>query len=343
MTEFHHGITARESAAGKIPIRNSDTNIMAMVAYADDADEDAFPLNTPVLVTSVNRVLPKAGAMGNLRKNLEIISAITSPTLVVIRIADPYTEGEFDQSVVIGTTADNGKRTGLQALLTVKSQLGITPKIICVSDTETIDVANALGAICKKLRAYSYITPRDADGVVFEDPEDVVNFRNMLAFREIELIWPEWTSGNVLLGEDTNTVLSPTKIYIQQTDIDGGNLTYDLYIQGNKIESNEFVNTMGQADSRAVFFDLVKKIVANYIPPIRVVDAGGGIGHFQAVANYVTGGNGLSAHGLIRIVLKRNSQQEQDIFPLFIDQDTGLPLASPVELVSLGESMFPGF
>lgn len=56
MTEFHHGITARESAAGKIPVRNSDTNIMAIVAYADDADEDAFPLNTPVLVTSVNRV-----------------------------------------------------------------------------------------------------------------------------------------------------------------------------------------------------------------------------------------------------------------------------------------------
>lgn len=209
MTEFHHGITAREAALGKIPIRNADTNIMAMIAYANDADEGAFPLNTPVLVTSINRVLPKAGATGNLRKNLEIISAITSPTLVVIRIADPFAEGEFDQSVVIGTTADIGHRTGLQALLTVKSQLGITPKIICVSDTETIDVANALGAICKKLRAYAYITPRNEAGEMLPTAEAVAAFRQMLAFREIELIWPEWTSGNVFLGESQITPSIP--------------------------------------------------------------------------------------------------------------------------------------
>jgi phage tail sheath protein FI len=200
MTEFHHGITAREAAIRKIPIRNADTNIIAMLAFANDADEDVFPLNTPVLITSINRVLPKAGTQGNLRKNLEIISAITSPTLVVTRIDDPFAEAEFDPSLVIGTTADNGQRTGLQALLTVKSKLGVTPKIICVSDTETIDVANALGAICKKLRAYAYITPRDETGEMLATAEAVAVFREKLAFREIELIWPEWTSGNVFLG-----------------------------------------------------------------------------------------------------------------------------------------------
>jgi len=200
MTEFHHGITASETASGKIPIRNADTNTIAMLAFAYDADEAVFPLNTPVLVTSINRILPKAGTQGNLRKNLEIISSITSPTLVVIRIEDPFNSEEFEQSLVIGTTDESGKRTGLQALLTVKSVLGITPKIICVSDTETIDVANALGAICKKLRAYSYITPRNAAGEILPTAEAVTIYREKLAFREIELIWPEWTSGNVFLG-----------------------------------------------------------------------------------------------------------------------------------------------
>ena len=200
MTEFHHGITAREAAIGKIPLRNADNNTIAMLAFADDADEDTFPLNTPVLVTSINRALPKAGASGNLRKNLEIISQITSPTLVVIRIENPFSDGEFDQSQVIGTTDAAGQRTGLQALLTVKSVLGITPKIICVSDTETIDVANALGAICKKLRAYAYITPRNENGAMLPTAAAVAGFRKMLAFREIELIWPEWTSGNVFFG-----------------------------------------------------------------------------------------------------------------------------------------------
>ncbi|MFN3288914.1 MAG: hypothetical protein ACK410_00425 [Acinetobacter sp.] len=343
MTEFHHGITARESAAGKIPIRNSDTNIMAMVAYADDADQDAFPLNTPVLVTSVNRVLPKAGAMGNLRKNLEIISAITSPTLVVIRIADPYGDGEFEQSLVIGTTKPNGQRTGLQALLIVKSQLGITPKIICVPDTETIDVANALGAICKKLRAYSYITPRDADGFVFEDPEDVVKFRNMLAFREIELIWPEWTSGNVFLGEVVDTALVPTKIFVDQlVIINDGTLTYDLYFLGNKIESNIVIGTVEQPDARAVFGDLIRKILADRWPAITVVDSGGGLGHFQINSNYVAGGDGKSFSAPVRIVLKQNNQEERDIFHL-LSNENGDRLASPAELVSLGETNFMGF
>lgn len=210
MTEFHHGITAREALIGKIPLRNADTNIIAMLAFADDADEDAFPLNTPVLVTSINRARPKAGASGNLRKNLEIISQITSPTLVVIRIKDPFKGEGFEQSLVIGTTDETGKRTGLQALLTVKSVLGIIPKIICVSDTETVDVASALGAICKKLRAYAYITPRNEAGEILPTAEAVAAFRQMLAFREIELIWPEWTSGNVFLGESpSNPTTSP--------------------------------------------------------------------------------------------------------------------------------------
>ncbi|CAD9194173.1 hypothetical protein [Acinetobacter bohemicus] len=205
MAEFHHGITGRETASGKIPIRNAATAVIAMLAFADDADEETFPLNTPVLVTSINRVLPKAGTTGNLRKNLEIIYQITSPTLVVIRIESPYSTDELDQSLVIGTTEEIGQRTGLQALLTVKSVLGLTPKIICVPDVETIDIANAIGAICKKLRAYSYITPRNRDGVILETAYAVVNFRNMLAFREVELIWPEWTSGNVFLGSENQT------------------------------------------------------------------------------------------------------------------------------------------
>ena len=200
MTEFHHGITARETALGKIPIRNADTNTIAVLAFADDADVTVFPLNTPVLVTSINRVLTAAGVTGNLRKSLEIISSITSPTLVVIRIKDPSKNEEFEQPLVIGTTDETGQRTGLQALLTVKSALGITPKIICVPDAETIDVANALGAICKKLRAYAYITPRNEAAEVLPTAEAVTIYREKLAFREIELIWPEWTSGNVFIG-----------------------------------------------------------------------------------------------------------------------------------------------
>ncbi|MCH7306606.1 hypothetical protein MMO38_00395 [Acinetobacter sp. NIPH 1852] len=205
MAQFHHGISGREVQSGIIPMRDAQTNVIAMITHADDADEIVFPLNTPVLVNSINRVLPAAGYEGNLRKNLEIISMITNPTLIVIRVNSPFGE-VFEQSNVIGTTTEAG-RTGIQALLSAKSKLGLTPKIIIAPDVETPDVVEALASVCKKLRAYCYITPRDEDAEMLETAELVVAYRDQLAHREIEIIWPEWTSGNVFLGADLGELL----------------------------------------------------------------------------------------------------------------------------------------
>lgn len=202
MSQFHHGITGREVQSGIIPMRDAQTNIIAMIAYADDADPITFPENIPVRVSSINRALPSAGTEGNLRKNLEIMALITNPTLIVVRIPNPFSE-VFIASNVIGTTTSTG-RTGIQALLTAKSLLGLTPKIIIAPDVESPDVVEALAAVCKKLRAYSYITPRDEDAVMLATAELVTAYRETLGHREIEIIWPEFTSGNVFLGAETS-------------------------------------------------------------------------------------------------------------------------------------------
>ena len=342
MAEFHHGITGRETASGKIPIRDAATAVIAMLAFADDADEEAFPLNTPVLVTSINRVLPKAGTTGNLRKNLEIISQITSPTLVVIRIDDPLGE-VLNQSLVIGTTEETGQRTGLQALLTVKSVLGLTPKIICVPDVETIDIANAIGAICKKLRAYSYITPRNRDGVILETAYAVVNFRNMLAFREVELLWPEWTSGNVFLGS-TDSDLDFNEISIQAAPADRSSfsLTYDLYRNGEKLESNQTIFIQEPNNTADTFLDSIVNILEAY-PDITVNHGGGGIAHFFSPIQYTIRGNaGDLEKDTVRFVFKQNSSEENDLFPMLQDRYSGLPFTSPLELITLGKTMYEG-
>lgn len=342
MTEFHHGITGRETASGKIPIRDAATAVIAMLAFADDADEETFPLNTAVLVTSINRVLPKAGTTGNLRKNLEIISQITSPTLVVIRIEHPL-GAVLNQSLVIGTTEETGQRTGLQALLTVKSVLGITPKIICVPDVETIDIANAIGAICKKLRAYSYITPRNRDGVILETAYAVVNFRNMLAFREVELIWPEWTSGNVFLGS-TDSELDFNEISIQAAppDLSSVSLTYDLYRNGEKLESNQTILIQEPNNTADAFIDSIIDILETY-PDITLNHGGGGIGHFFRPTQYTIRGNaGDLEKDTVRFVFKQNSSEENDLFPMLKDRYSGLPFTSPLELITLGKTMYEG-
>lgn len=205
MAQFHHGISKKEPSSGIIPMRDANTNIIGLIAFSNDADPFVFKENEPILVTSINRALAASGTEGNLRASLEAIASITSATIVVIRIPDPFQmdspdEG-FNKSAVIGSTLPTGQRTGLQALLTVKSVLGVTPKILAVPDCESPDVVQALASICKKLRAYAYFTPRDRFGVMLATKEEAVAYRDTLDIREVEMIYPEWTSGNVFLGK----------------------------------------------------------------------------------------------------------------------------------------------
>ena len=203
---FHHGISKKEPVSGIIPMRDAQTNVIALLAFSNDADPLIFPLDTPVLITSINKGLAGAGTQGNLRSSLETIAAITNPTLIVVRISDPFVNNNFDASTVIGTTLSTGQRTGLQAFLTAKSILGLTPKILVAPDVESPAVVQSLASICKKLRAYSYITPRDEFGIMLETEQQVVAYRDTLAFREIEIVWPEWTSDNVFLGAESTEI-----------------------------------------------------------------------------------------------------------------------------------------
>lgn len=191
MTQFHHGITATEPLTGTLPLRDASTNTLGLIATAPDADPDIFPLDTPVLVTSISRVLDAAGVQGTLRRALEAIALVTKPVLVVVRVnADPETGS------VIGS--DTSPRTGIHALLDAKSRLGITPKIIGAPELETPDVITAMVAVAKRLRAFVYAAPRDEQGQLLQTIEEVAAYRDQFAARELMLIWPEFTSGNVL-------------------------------------------------------------------------------------------------------------------------------------------------
>lgn len=200
VTPYHHGITALEPTSGAVVITTTATAVIGLIAVADDADPFIFPLDTPVLVTSISRGLASAGYDGNLRKSLEAMQPITNPTVVVVRVENPFGQEVFDDSPIIGTTQPGGQRTGIQALLTAKSKLGVTPKILIAPDVETPDVVQALIGVAKKLRAMAYVTPRNTNGEMLPTKEAVVSYRDTLGAREVCLIWPEWTSGNVLLG-----------------------------------------------------------------------------------------------------------------------------------------------
>ncbi|WAU72956.1 MULTISPECIES: hypothetical protein [unclassified Acinetobacter] len=201
---FHHGVTGNEPSSGLVYVKETATAVIGLVAFADDADPDFFPANTPVRLGNMNAGIAKAGYEGNLRRTLETFQAIVNTTVVVVRIPDPFTidgdEISLDDSKVIGSTLPSGQRTGIQALLTAKSILGITPKINIAPDVETPDVVQALISVNKKLRGFSYVTPRDANGNILATKEAAVAYRDSLGERELMILYPELISGNVLLG-----------------------------------------------------------------------------------------------------------------------------------------------
>lgn len=154
--EYHHGVRVVEINEGSRPIRTVSTAIVGMVCTADDADPVAFPLDTPVLITRVQSAVAKAGKTGTLAASLQAIADQTQPITVVVRVATGATEAETTSNI-IGTTTENGKYTGMKALLAAKTRLKVTPRILGVPGLDSLPVATALVAIAQQ-RAFAYVS-----------------------------------------------------------------------------------------------------------------------------------------------------------------------------------------
>ena len=115
MGDYHHGVEVIEINDGTRTISTVSTAIIGMVCTASDADDVTFPLNEPVLITSVQNAIGKAGTKGTLSKSLQAIADQCKPVVVVVRVAegtddpeDPEAAQKETISNIIGTTDENG-------------------------------------------------------------------------------------------------------------------------------------------------------------------------------------------------------------------------------------------
>ena len=83
MSDFHHGVQVVEINDGTRVISTVSTAIIGMVCTASDADAATFPLNKPVLITSVQSAIAKAGTKGTLVASLQAIADQSKPVVVV--------------------------------------------------------------------------------------------------------------------------------------------------------------------------------------------------------------------------------------------------------------------
>ncbi|AWK44283.1 phage tail protein [Photorhabdus laumondii subsp. laumondii] len=127
--DYHHGVCVQEINEGTRTITTVSTAIVGLVCTADDADTKPFSLNMPVLLTDVLTASSKAGKTGTLFHALRAIADQSKPVTVVVRVAQGKTEAETTSNIIGGVT-DEGKKTGMQALLAAQGQLGIRPRIL---------------------------------------------------------------------------------------------------------------------------------------------------------------------------------------------------------------------
>lgn len=188
-SDYHHGVRVIEINGGTRPIRTISTAIIGLVCTAADANATFFPLNKPVLITSLTTAMAKAGAQGTLYKTLAAIQAQTNAIVIAVRVAEGANADETTSSVV-GSVSASGC-TGLQALRAAKSMTGIQPRILACPGLDTLPVAIALAAVAQETRSFAYVQAHGAATV-----SDAIAYRANFSQREVMVLWPDFQTWN---------------------------------------------------------------------------------------------------------------------------------------------------
>ncbi|MFP2237819.1 phage tail sheath protein [Pseudescherichia vulneris] len=194
MSDFHHGVQVVEVNDGTRIISTVSTAIVGMVCTASDADVEAFPLNEPVLITNPQSIIGKAGTKGTLASSLQAIADQSKPVTIVVRVEEGTGDDEEAAqaqtiSNIIGTTDENGKYTGLKALLTAQAVTGVKPRILGVPGLDSLEVATALVPVAQKLRAFGYVSAWGCKTI-----SEAIKYRDNFSARELMVIWPDFLS-----------------------------------------------------------------------------------------------------------------------------------------------------
>ncbi|WP_449546705.1 phage tail sheath protein [Lelliottia amnigena] len=201
MSDYHHGVQVIEINDGVRTISTVSTAIIGMVCTASDADAKTFPLNEPVLITNVQSAIGKAGKKGTLSASLQAIADQCKPVIVAVRVAES-THADPDEakaetiSNIIGTTDENGKYTGLKALLTAKTVTGVKPRILGVPGLDSQEVATALASTCQSLRAFGYISAWGCKTI-----SEAIDYRENFSQRELMVIFPDFLAWDTTANE----------------------------------------------------------------------------------------------------------------------------------------------
>ena len=191
--EYLHGVRVNEITQAIRTLTTSSTAVIGLVATAEDADAEAYPLNKPTLLTGItSAAIAKAGKKGTLSRALSGIADIVNCKTIVIRVAEVADEAQMKANVIGGVDESTGTYTGLKAFLVSAAVCGVKPRIFCVPKYDTQEVTTALVGVAQKLNGFVY-----ASCYGCEPKEQAVTSRRNFSQRELMLIFGDFLSFNV--------------------------------------------------------------------------------------------------------------------------------------------------
>ena len=197
-TQFLHGVETIEVPSATQPVQINKSGVIGIVGTAPDADLDAFPLDTPVLLNSAPRLALKLGDAGSLYRSIgKQIYGEGGAAVVVVRVEEK-TDPDQQLTKIIG---DPVAKTGCYALLGARAEVGVPPRTLIAPGfvsrrpgNAANPVVTALQVIAKKLRGRVYTdTPTTSYDDALEYRNDWGSDRVMCFYPNV-LVWDTATS-----------------------------------------------------------------------------------------------------------------------------------------------------
>lgn len=181
---YHHGVRVLELNEGTRPIRTVSTAVIGLVATAEDADAAALPS----ILQSLRQISKQLWIKQVKRNTCTFFTSHCRPNQCShcnCTCRPKTTEAEQNSAIIGGV--ENGRYTGMKALLAAEQNLKVRPRILGVPGLDTAPVATALNSIAEKLRAFNYLSCFGC-----ETKEEAAAYREAIGAREAMLIYPDF-------------------------------------------------------------------------------------------------------------------------------------------------------